>query len=146
MTSDDVAIDLRNRVRDGLSKPANWLELVRFAVVGGSGYVVNLAVYALMVHAAGVNFRIAATVAFLVAVANNFLWNRQWTFKAHQGHPGHQAARFLTVSVVGFVVNLAILELLVSGLELAEVPAQAIAIVAATPVTFLGNKLWTFGL
>ena len=33
---------------------------------------------------------------------------------------------------------------LVDGLGVAEVPAQAIAIVAATPLNFIGNKLWSF--
>ncbi len=27
---------------------------------------------------------------------------------------------------------------------LAELPAQAIAVAVATPVNFVGNKLWTF--
>ncbi len=29
--------------------------------------------------------------------------------------------------------------------DLAELPAQAIAVAVATPVNFIGNKLWTFG-
>ena len=127
-----------------MRRPANWLQLVRFALVGASGYVVNLVVFATLVHAADLNYRVAALGAFLVAVANNFVWNRRWTFRAHEGRAGFQAARFLIVSVAAFLFNLAILELLVSGLDMAEVPAQAIAIVAATPLSFLGNKLWSF--
>src|SRR4051794_11343770 len=38
---------LHVRVRHGLRRPANWLQLVRFALVGASGYAVNLIVYAL---------------------------------------------------------------------------------------------------
>ena len=30
------------------------------------------------------------------------------------------------------------------GFGVAEVPAQAVAIAAATPLNFLGNKLWSF--
>ena len=41
-------------------------------------------------------------------------------------------------------MNLAILESLVSGAGLAELPAQAIAVAVAMPVNFIGNKLWTF--
>ncbi len=127
-----------------MRRPANWLELVRFGVVGASGYVVNLLVFSLLVHGAGAHYRLAATGAFVVAVANNFHWNRHWTFRARHGHAGFQAARFLTVSVGAFVFNLLILELLVAGLDAPEVPAQALAIVAATPLSFLGNKLWSF--
>ena len=134
----------RARVGHGLRRPANWLQLVRFGLVGLSGYVVNLAVFAALVHGAEVDYRLAATVAFLVAVANNFLWNRTWTFRARDGHAGFQAARFLVVSVAAFLLNLAVLHVLVELAGMAEVPAQALAIAAATPLNFLGNKLWSF--
>ena len=132
------------RVRGGMRRPANWFELIRFATVGGSGYAINLATFTCYVHFANLDFRIAATLAFLVAVTNNFLLNRRWTFRVTGGRAHFQALRFLTVSVVAFLFNLAVLELLVTGLGVAEVPAQALAIVAATPLSFLGNKLWTF--
>ena len=137
-------VALRTRVRHGMRRPANWLQLVRFGLVGASGYIVNLTVFSLLVHAASVNYRLAAVGAFVVAVANNFWWNRHWTFRARSGHAGFQAARFFAVSIGAFAFNLLILELLVAGVGVAEVPAQAIAIVAATPLSFLGNKLWSF--
>jgi putative flippase GtrA len=139
-----LELPLHVRVRAGLRKPANWLALVRFALVGASGYVVNLVVFALAVHALALDFRVAAVLAFLVAVTNNFVWNRRWTFAARDGHAGFQAARFLVVSLVGFVVSLVVLSVLVDGAELPRVAAQAIAIATATPLGFLGNKLWSF--
>jgi putative flippase GtrA len=144
--ADAAALDLplHVRVRAGLRKPANWLALVRFALVGASGYAVNLVVFALAVHALALDFRVAAILAFLVAVTNNFIWNRRWTFAARDGHAGFQAARFLVVSLVGFVVSLVVLTVLVDAAELPRVAAQAIAIATATPLGFLGNKLWSF--
>jgi putative flippase GtrA len=38
------------------------------------------------------------------------------------------------------------LELLVSVAELPELPAQAISIVLAMPLNFIGNKMWSFAL
>ena len=136
---------LRSRVRHGMRHPANWFELVRFGLVGASGYIVNLAVFALLVHGADAGHRMAATGAFVVAVANNFLWNRRWTFRGHTELAHRQAVRFLVVSVGAFIFNLIVLEVLVSVVGLPDVPSQAIAIAAATPLSFLGNKLWTFG-
>jgi dolichol-phosphate mannosyltransferase len=106
---------------------------------------VNLAVYGTLVKAFGVHYILAAVLAFCVAVTNNFLWNRHWTFKATAGHMGFQAARFFTVSVVALCFNLIVLELLVSSAGAEELLAQAIAILAATPLNFIGNKLWSFG-
>lgn len=139
------ASDHAVRVGRGLRKPANWVQLVKFSAVGASGYVVNLAVYTTLVHTFDVHYILAAVLAFCVAVTNNFLWNRHWTFDAKDGHMGFQAARFLTVSVVALGFNLIILELLVTVGDLEKVLAQAIAVLAATPLNFIGNKLWSFG-
>ena len=135
---------LHVRVRSGLRKPHNWVQLVKFCAVGGSGYVVNLCVFALCVEVIGLHHLVGATVAFVVAVMNNFWWNRHWTFRAGQGRAGFQAARFFTVSVAAFLFAASVLELLVSVAELPELPSQAIAIVAATPLNFIGNKMWSF--
>jgi putative flippase GtrA len=134
------------RVRAGLRKSKNWRQLAKFLIVGGSGYVVNLCVFALCFEVLGLHHLIAATAAFVVGVANNFWWNRHWTFRARGGSALFQAPRFLTVSVVAFLFALAVLELLVTVAGVSELPAQAIAIVAATPLNFLGNKMWSFAI
>jgi putative flippase GtrA len=131
------------RIGRGTRKPENWAQLVRFAVVGASGYVINLVVFWLATDKADLHHVLAAVIAFVVAVTNNFLWNRHWTFRASAGHAGFQAARFLTVSVISLGVNLLILQVLIA-LGMPEIGAQAIAVAVATPVNFIGNKLWTF--
>jgi putative flippase GtrA len=132
------------RVRAGLRKPHNWLQLIKFCAVGTSGYVVNLCVFAVCVGPLDLHHLIAATLAFVVAVTNNFWWNRHWTFQARGGHAGFQAARFFTVSIAAFLFAAAVLELLVSVVGVPELPAQAISIVVATPLNFIGNKMWSF--
>jgi putative flippase GtrA len=134
------------RVRLGIRRSHNWFQLVRFSLVGGSGYVVNLAVYSTLVVALDVHYVIAAVIAFCVAVTNNFMLNRRWTFKATDGSVTFQAPRFLIVSLCALGLNLIVLELLVGALDVHKVVAQAAAILAATPVNFVGNKLWSFRL
>ena len=140
----EPSVGVLRRIHHGTRKSANWLQLMRFGLVGGSGYVVNLAVFAVLSGAVDLHHIAAAIGAFGVAVINNFWWNRHWTFDARDGHAGFQAARFFTVSLVGLGVNLVLLELLVSGVELPELPAQALAVALTLPVNFIGNKLWTF--
>jgi putative flippase GtrA len=122
--------------------PDTMVQFVRFAIVGASGYALNIGVFALA-HLA-MDYRLAAAVAFSVAVANNFLWNRAWTFRDARGHTGFQAARFLAVSVAAFAFGLLVLDVLVRDARVEPVLAQAIAIVVATPLSFVGNKLWSF--
>jgi putative flippase GtrA len=135
---------VHRRLRHGVRKTDNWLQLFKFCAVGGSGYVVNLIVFTFFLQILGVHHLVAATAAFVFAVANNFWWNRHWTFEAGDGHAGFQAARFFTVSVFAFVFAATVLESLVRFTSLSEVSAQAISIVLATPLNFVGNKMWSF--
>jgi putative flippase GtrA len=125
-------------------QPANWVQLLKFGIVGGSGYLINLAVFAVLSANLGVHHLAAAVGAFCVAVTSNFLWNRYWTFSPGSGTAGFQAIRFFTVSVAALVVNLAVLEALVGGTSAGALTAQAVAVAIAMPFNFLGNKLWTF--
>jgi putative flippase GtrA len=132
------------RVGAAIRRRHNWEQLVKFCIVGGTGYVVNLAVYTVLVTVPDVHYIPAAVCSFLVAVTNNYTWNRLWTFRAQRGHVAYQGMRFLVVSTLALGANLLVLHLLVR-LGLDEVLAQAIAIVLVTPINFVGNKLWSFG-
>lgn len=138
------AADLAYRVGAAARHSANWVQLLKFGVVGGSGYLVNLVVFALLADNLGVHHAIAAIGAFCVAVTNNFLWNRYWTFGAGTASASFQAVRFFTVSILSLLINLAVLEAILAGTAVGELPAQAIAVAVVMPFNFLGNRLWTF--
>jgi len=135
--------ELAYRIGAAARRPASWLQLVKFGLVGGVGYLINLAVFALLTGL-GVHHLIAAVGAFGVAVTNNFVINRYWTFEPGEGPAHFQAARFFTVSLASLGLNLAVLELLVANHVTGDLAAQAIAVAVAMPFNFLGNKLWTF--
>jgi putative flippase GtrA len=141
-----VELPFHHRVRVGVRQPANWLQLIRFASVGVSGYVVNLAAFALCVHLLAIDYKVAAVLAYLISVANNFWWNRHWTFSDTRGetHPVHQGIKFFAVSLVTFGFTYVVLISLVDGAGTAKVIAQAISIAAGTPLNFIGQKLWSF--
>lgn len=130
------------RAGAALRRPHNWVQLAKFCTVGASGYVVNLAVYATLL-AVDVHYLVAAVCSFLVAVTNNYLWNRLWTFRHQRGHLVFQGVRFLVVSTIALGANLVFLSVLVA-LGMPKLPAQAIAIALVTPWNFVANKLWSF--
>jgi dolichol-phosphate mannosyltransferase len=138
-----VAPGLRARAAHALRQRHNWTQLAKFCVVGASGYIVNLAVYTALLNGADLDYRLAATGSFVVAVTSNYLWNRLWTFRHARGHFAFQGLRFFVVALLAYAGNLAILTLLVE-LGLGEIVSQAIAIVLVTPANFIGNKLWSF--
>jgi dolichol-phosphate mannosyltransferase len=137
-----VAARMRRNVAIELRRTANWLQLLSFCAVGASGYVVNLAVYSALL-AAGSGFIAAAVGAFAVAVGNNYTLNRLITFRNQRATVAVQGARYLSVSLCVLAVNLLLLTFLVWG-GVGEVWAQATAIVLVTPMSFLGNKFWSF--
>ncbi len=122
---------------------SDWQQLIRFCVVGASGYLVNLAVFSVCVHAFDIHYVGAAVAAFCVAWTSNFLFNKFWTFQRHGLSALQQGARYLAVSLVALGMNLIVLELLVRA-GMPAVPAQAVAIAAVMPVNFLLNRRWSF--
>jgi putative flippase GtrA len=121
-----------------------WKQALKFGLVGGSGYLINLGVFALLASQLGASHTVAALAAFAVAVTNNLLWNRYWTFGSGDRQVGFQAVRFFVVSVASLGLNLIVLEALLRDHAVGELTAQAIAVAAAMPFNFLGNKLWAF--
>ena len=133
----------RGRMDAALRRRGNWEQLVKFCIVGATGYVVNLVVYTLLLRGLDFHYVPAAIGSFLVAVTNNYLWNRIWTFRRQRGHLVMQGLRFFVVSTLALGANLLVLHLLVRA-GLGEVLAQALAIIVVTPINFVGNKLWSF--
>jgi putative flippase GtrA len=138
-----VTPGVRERARAALRARHNWLQLIRFCIVGASGYVVNLTIYSLLLDA-GSHYVLAATCSFLVAASWNYTLNRNWTFRHQRGHFGYQGLRFFVVSGTVYLANLLLLTVLIEGLQIGKIVAQAVAIILVTPLNFLGNKLWSF--
>jgi len=138
-----AAPTLRRRARHALRQRHNWEQLVKFCIVGATGYAVNIAVYSLLLNWANLKYWLAATGSFLVAVTNNYVWNRLWTFRHQRGHVAYQGMRFLIVSVAVYGANLALLTAFIHA-GVGKIVSQAVAVVLVTPLNFLGNKLWSF--
>ncbi len=116
----------------------------KYCVVGIVGVFVNLGIYTALVNFARLNYMAGATVSFAVAVTNNFLLNKYWTFGNPEGSGFTQAGRFLVVSLLSLLLNLLVLRLLVEDAGVGNLPAQMIAISVVTVLNYLGNKKWSF--
>jgi putative flippase GtrA len=132
---------LAHRAAQALRRPANWIQLAKFGIVGAVGYAINLGVYIAVLR---IGAHTAAAVSFVVAAGSNYWWNRHWTFAEEKGHFGQQGAKFFAVSVAALLVNQVWLLVFLDWLKLGKIEAQAIAIILVVPLNFLGNKLWSF--
>ena len=129
------------RTVSALRRRHNWVQLIKFGVVGASGFVINLAVYQSVL---GIGAHSAAAVSFVVSAASNYWWNRHWTFAGQKGSFTLQGARFYVVSLAAFAVNQIWLAVFLDWLGWGKLVSQALAIILVTPLNFLGNKLWSF--
>jgi putative flippase GtrA len=126
-------------------------QFVKFAIVGGTGTLINLMVLKLALagwsHLSTTTpFAVevmASCLAFLVAVGSNFLLNRWWTFRSTG--PAHvEFGKFLTVSLAGLGLNTVAFSIFRGHLELPVLLSQLLAIGCVLPFNFLVNKFWSF--
>lgn len=129
----------------------NVTQFVKFAVVGGLGTIVNLVVlkatlFAWDQFAASTPFVVeafASGLAFAVAVVNNYLLNRWWTFRS-TGTMSTEFLKFLIVSLSGLVLNELAFYVFRAQLEVSVLISQMLAILCVLPFNFIANKLWSF--
>jgi len=118
-------------------------QIVRFVLVGGTSYLVNLLAFTIAVAGFGVHHLAGAAIAFCCAVSNSFFGHRHWTFRAHEQHVVRQAMRYILVCLPAALFAAGLLQLgVVAGLP--AVVAQALAVAMAAPVSFTFYKLWSF--
>jgi len=126
-------------------------QFVKFAIVGGIGTIVNLAVLKLTLLLWGqfneaTPFAVelfASGLAFAVAVVNNYLLNRWWTFRSSRTM-STEFLKFLVVSVAGLGLNELVFWVCRTRLDLEVLLSQLIAIACVLPFNFAVNKLWSF--
>jgi putative flippase GtrA len=133
--------ELAARTARALRRSHNWIQLAKFGIVGASGYVINLSVCTALL---GIGAHQAALVSFVVSAANNYWWNRHWTFVHQKGHFALQGMAFFLVALAALAVNQLWLLVFLDWFGWGKIVSQAIAIVLVTPLNFLGNKLWSF--
>lgn len=85
---------------------------LKFAFVGISGTIIDFVIFNLLIYLQ-LNSIIASTVSFIVAVFNNFYWNRNWTYPETKIHPiAPQLISFSSVSIVGLLIRTILYKLL----------------------------------
>lgn len=135
-----------------LSPPsAETRRFLRFLVVGVSGTLLDFSLLILL-KLAGLPTLAANSLSFLAGVANNYTWNRRWTF-ADRPSAGWlaQFVRFTLISLAGLALNNLIVLALEAPLgalfgqpQWGYLPAKALATGIVLFWNFFANRRWTF--
>lgn len=124
------------------------VKFLKFALVGGTGTVLNLSLFFLLVDLGRLGHTTGAVVCFVVAVTWNYLLNHLWTFQ-HQ-IVGEKPSltryiQFIVVSLAGLAVNIGALNLTLAFFHPAyKVFAQAVGIGCGTFVNYTGSNFFAF--
>jgi putative flippase GtrA len=122
-------------------------QFLKFAVVGASGFLVNLIIFTVLQrvvpnHAATLPYNVIYSIAFLSGGVSNYFLNRAWTFRS-TGHVGREGLSFMTVSVLaliaGLIVSAAVSPWLGHGHK-----TWFVSTLSAIVINFFVNKYWTF--
>jgi putative flippase GtrA len=136
------------------------IRFLKFATVGAIGTVVDFGIYNLLNLMVGLAPVISQAISFAVAVVNNFLWNRHWTYpESRTKAVHHQMVQFGLINVVGLLIRTPI----IGGLEkplgafatrlgiqanvaiiVGHNVALAIAIGIVMMWNYFANRYWTY--
>lgn len=112
----------------------------RYALIGGTGLVIDLGLFVLLLTL-GVNPLLANAVSAFLAITNNYLLNTRLNFMHSADFlPG---LRFFMVGLFGLALATMFLDfLMVAGML--PVAAKVLVLPAVLVAQFFGNKNWTF--
>lgn len=153
--------------------PKEAERFTKFLVVGTLGFIIDFGTLTFLVEVVKLPSLVASqtplseiaglvlanTIAFSLAVLSNFLWNRYWTYPESRAKRKRvQLPQFATVSILGLLINNAILALttplftmLIAAIAFIPdsidgyIPAKILATIVVLFWNFFVNRFWTFG-
>jgi dolichol-phosphate mannosyltransferase len=123
-------------------------EFIKFAIVGGSGVLVNMGLLFILTRFLSVRLEIASPIAIEVSILSNFTLNNLWTFKKRNTHVPFWSRLFRYHLVTGLagIVNYLVLLLFVNSFGLHDMLSNLIGILIGTIITYSLNSLWTWNV
>jgi len=121
-------------------------KIVKFGSVGALGSVTNIAIFSSLTFL-NIHYNIAAVVAFLVAVTQNYSLNKKWTFKEHNTKTKKKFIKYFILNFISFLINLAVLNIIVLNFgddKFTTIMAQIIGIGVGMGLNFVGSYVVIF--
>ena len=122
----------------------NFKPFVKYCIVGGSGTILDVASLYFFVDFLSLPVMLGTFLSFVLAVTNNFILNKIWTFKNKSKNYKKLYVKFLIVSVIGLMITLGLMYIFVFLLSIWYIVAKLLTSAIVLVWNFLANKLWTF--
>jgi putative flippase GtrA len=122
------------------------LKFLKFGVVGFSGLFIDFGLTYLFKEVLHVQKYVSNAIGFMLAASSNYFLNRIWTFESTNPNIALEYTEFIVISIIGLIINTAILYLLVSKLKMNFYLSKIFAIAVVTLWNFFANLLVTFAV
>ena len=132
--------------------------IVRFIFSAGCGALVDVSAFYIFYHNLLLqptyevlsftvrNSTLSLAISFFMGVVVNFLITRYLVFTESKSKPSKQFIRFMSVAVVGFMANLALVKLMIQSFDLYPPVARVIAILSLFFASYFIHKVFSFSL
>lgn len=123
-------------------------KLLKFAMVGGIGFVVDTLIFILLYQLLELDMMVARLLAFIVAATTTWLGNRIFTFSSQcTSNKLIQWQRFISVACFSAIPNFLVFKLIMSLIDsyfLGVYIALALGVFAGMVSNFLLSERWVF--
>lgn len=114
-----------------------------FSAVGIVGTIAHYSVLVVLHEFLGVGPVTASAAGFVAGAFVNYLLNYHVTFESDASH-GSTITKFYLIATVGFLLNIAVMWLMVRRFDVQYVGSQLVATGVVLAWGFAANSVWTF--
>lgn len=120
-------------------------EILRFLIVGGAAFLIDFLLLYILTEFIGLHYLISAAIAFMGALAFNYILSVNWIFRGGRGKGINGVLTFSVLSVIGLILNQLILYATVEVINLYYLWAKIIAAFIVMIYNFITRKLFIEG-
>ncbi len=127
-----------------LGFPLNKLtkQILRFGVVGGTAFLIDYGLLYALTEWIGINYLISAAISFSVSVIWNYILSIKWVFTPKDNVSKlNQFTIFLVLSIIGLLLNEALMWLMVEKLAIYYMFSKVVATAVVMIYNFITRKL-----
>jgi len=133
-------------------------QVIRFVFSAGIGFLVDISAFYLFYHNFLVqktyhlvfftvrNSTLSLAISFFMGVVVNFLITRYFVFSESRSSPSKQFFRFVSVAVIGFFANLAVLKFFIQDMHMYPPVARITAALSLFFASYFVHKFFSFSL
>jgi putative flippase GtrA len=111
------------------------VRFLKFLMVGGTAYLVQVASMKLFLGWLGTNT--AFTLSFLCSTSTHYTLNRFWALPSTRGDTWRQLGEYFATAVLSYVINFSLFHLCLDVFGLDKLWSTAVAVPPSTLVVFL---------